>query len=206
MTAAASPPAPRGATAAVCSNAPTLPVEQVVLQIPASRVNFRRSLIVSNAEGVEVTRGTISRVRITRGGQAVVTDNLAVDLPSARSKQFTVTIENGDDAPLPVERVQLQSVERRMYFNPDGKSSLSLYYGDEKLDSPTYDYEQFFKEDPAALEARLGPDQHNAAYMGRPDDRPWSEQHKALLWVAMILAVIALLAITVRGFRAQPKS
>jgi hypothetical protein len=193
-------------TTLVCTAPTTVPVERVALQIPSARVNFRRNLTVTNSAGSEVSRGVVSRVRITRASQSVVSENLTVDLPSARSKQFTVTIENGDDAPLPVERVQLLSVERRLYFNPEGKTSLSLYYGDAKLSSPTYDYEQFFREDAGAIEARLGEDQHNPAYRGRSDDRPWSEQHKYLLWVAMILAVAVLLAVAARGLRSNPQT
>ena len=34
---------------------------------------------------------------------------------------------------------------------------------------------------------------------GRPDDRPWSERHKAVLWLAMLLAVIVLSALAIRG-------
>lgn len=192
-------------TALACNAPATTPVERVALQIPSSRVNFRRSLIVESSAGAEVARGEISRIRMVRGGQTIVNENLAVDLPSARSSQFTITIENGDDTALPVT-VQLLSVERRVYFNPGGKTSLSLYYGDEKLDAPTYDYDKFFREDPSATEAKLEPDQHNPAYTGRPDDRPWSERHKAVLWVAMLLAVAALLAVAIRGFRAGTHS
>ncbi len=54
-------------------------------------------------------------------------------------------------------RVQLLSIERRVYFDPPGKSSLKLYYGDYKLEPPVYDYARFFKADPAAAKAELGP-------------------------------------------------
>jgi hypothetical protein len=172
------------------------------VQVPESRVNFRRRLIVENAAGSEVSRGEISRIRITRGGQAIVDESLTVELPSVRSKQFTITIEDEDDAPLPVQAVQLLSVERRLYFNPEKMTSLDLYYGDEKLESPSYDYEKFFREDSGAAQATLGQDRHNPAYTGRPDDRPWSERHQLILWVAMFLAVAALLAVAIRGLRA----
>ena len=82
-----------------------------------------------------------------------------------------------------------------------GSRSLKLYYGDGKLDPPVYDYARFFKADPAAARAELGPGAHNEAYRGRPDDRPWSERHKAVLWLAMLLAVIVLAALAIRGLR-----
>ena len=46
---------------------------------------------------------------------------------------------------------------------------------------------------------------HNEAYRGRPDDRPWSERHNAVLWLAMILAVAVLAALAIRGLRAETK-
>jgi hypothetical protein len=52
-------------------------------------------------------------------------------------------------------------------------------------------------------EAQLGAGAHNAQYTGRPDDRPWSERHKGILWGAMILAVLALAVVALRGLRAE---
>jgi hypothetical protein len=49
----------------------------------------------------------------------------------------------------------------------------------------------------------MGPGAHNAAYSGRPDGRPWSERHKAVLWVSMIMAVIVLAALAIRGLKAM---
>jgi hypothetical protein len=44
---------------------------------------------------------------------------------------------------------------------------------------------------------------HNPQYAGRPDDRPWSDQHMGILWAVMILAVLALAALAVRGLRSE---
>jgi hypothetical protein len=91
------------------------------------------------------------------------------------------------------------SLERRVYFDPSGTSSLRLYYGDLKLAAPVYDYARFFHADPAAAQAELGPGQHNPEYSGRPDERPWSERHTVILWSAMILAVLVLAVLALRG-------
>jgi len=50
-----------------------------------------------------------------------------------------------------------------------------------------------------------GPRGHNPLYMGRPDDRPWSDRHKAILWAAMVLAAIALGIVAIRGLRSDAK-
>ena len=59
------------------------------------------------------------------------------------------------------------------------------------------------EKDAKAALAQLGPEQTNTAYTGRPDDRPWSERHKALLWLAMVLAVVVLAVLAVRGFKSD---
>jgi hypothetical protein len=47
----------------------------------------------------------------------------------------------------------------------------------------------------------LGAEEANAAYTGRPDDRPWSERHAAVLWVAIIMAVLILGGIALRSMK-----
>ena len=48
---------------------------------------------------------------------------------------------------------------------------------------------------------QLGAEEANAAYTGRPDDRPWSERHAAVLWVAIIMAVLILGGIALRSMK-----
>ncbi len=115
-------------------------------------------------------------------------------------------MDNGDNPPLAISGVELLSLERRVYFDPQGKSQFKLYYGDEKLASPVYDYGRFFKADPEAARAELGPGSHNGAYAGRADDRPWSERHNAVLWLAMILAVAVLAGLAIRGLKTKAAS
>jgi hypothetical protein len=55
--------------------------------------------------------------------------------------------------------------------------------------------------DASPAQAKLGPGSHNPEYAGRPDDRPWSERHTAILWTAMLLAVVALATLALRGLR-----
>ena len=61
----------------------------------------------------------------------------------------------------------------RVYFDPQQRTSLRLYYGDEKLLAPIYDYARFLHVEPSAGQAQLGPGAHNDQYVGRPDERPW---------------------------------
>jgi Protein of unknown function (DUF3999) len=179
------------------------PVDRIQFDVPSGRVNFRRAVTVADEKGTQVSAGSISCIRMNRGGTIVDTEELAIPVFGDHSGRLTITIDNGDDPPLTFNAIRPQSLERRLYFDPAGKTNLKLYYGDEKLSAPVYDYANFFREDASAVEARLGTAARNDAFTGRPDDRPWSERHKGVLWAAMVLAVIGLATLAVRGLRAE---
>jgi hypothetical protein len=189
-------------TVVTCEWPLRVPVDRIRFQVDPKQVNFRRSVTLSDS-GRQHAGGEITRVRLNRAGTAVVSEEMDVSTATQSTGSMTVTIDNGDNPPLAIATVQLLSIERRVYLDPQGKSALQLYYGDSKLDSPVYDYARFFHADPTAAKAELGPGAHNAAYRGRPDDRPWSERHNAVLWLAMLLAVAVLALLAVRGLKAR---
>lgn len=197
------PPRPQQrASIVVCTLPPKVALNRIAFQVPPQQVNFHRAVTVQDAAGNQVSGGEITRVRMSRGGKLITNENLAINLSGSYS-QVTVRIDNGDNPPLALTSVQPLSLERRVYFDPQGKSALRLYYGDQQLAAPVYDYARFFHRDPFAEEAQLGPGAHNPQYSGRPDQRPWSERHSALLWSAMILAVLILAILAVRGLKAD---
>ena len=193
-------------TVLTCNSPLRVPVDRVRFEVDPKQVNFRRAVVLSDASDHHYGTGGITRVRMNRGGTTVLSEELDVPIGARSSGQLKITVDNGDNPPLTISGVQLLSVERRVYFDPQGKSLLRLYYGYNKLDSPVYDYARFFKADPAAAKAGLGPGNHNQAYSGRPDDRPWSERHTAVLWLAMLLAVAVLAALAIRGLKAKALS
>ena len=184
-----------------CDVPGAMPIDRIQFDVPADRVNFRRSVTVMNEKGTQLAAGSISRIRMNRAGTTAVSEDLALNVYGDYANHLTITIDNGDDPPIPFDRIQPQSQERRLYFEPQGKSSLKLYYGDDKLSAPVYDYAKFFREDPNATPALLAPEAANAEYTHRPDDRPWSERHKGVLWVAMLLAVAVLVFLAIRGLQ-----
>lgn len=186
-----------------CSLIAAVPVSHLVFPVAESAVNFRRTVVVADEKGVEMLEGQISRIRMVREGQAVDSEKLDLNLPETTAQQLRITVENGDDVPLPLPTVLVQSVERRVYFDPSGKIGLKLYYGDDKLLAPSYDYAKFFQEAPDAEEAKLSPDVQNPEYTGRPDERPWSERHQTVVWAAMLLAVALLAALAIREFKVR---
>jgi Protein of unknown function (DUF3999) len=187
-----------------CSLSDGVPLDRIIFEVPANTVNFNRTVVVSDEKGSELERGSISRVRLSRAGQTVVSEDLALDPNLRTTNRLTVAIENGDDAPLLIQQVRPLSVERRVYFDPHGKSALKLYYGDAKVEAPSYDYGKFVQQSPDAAVAQVGPGEANSEFAGRPDDRPWSERHNGVLWAAMLLAVALLGGLALRGLRRNP--
>ncbi|MGA9815322.1 MAG: DUF3999 family protein [Terriglobales bacterium] len=189
-------------TVIICNSPARVPVDRVRFRVDPKQVNFRRAVVLSDASDRHYgSGGEITRVRMNRGGATVISEEMDVPIGGESSGRMKVTVDNGDNPPLSISGVELLSVERRVYFDPQGKSLLKVYYGDDKLGAPVYDYARFFKADPAAAKAELSAGAHNQAYSGRPDDRPWSERHKAVLWLAMLLAVIVLAALAIRGLK-----
>lgn len=200
-TGSCSAPQQKSRTTVISCNAPPkVPLDRIAFRVAPGQINFRRTVSVLNPTGIQETTGEICRIRMNRAGTLVSSEQMAVAF-AGHPGEFTIFIDNGDNPPLSILEVQPLSLERRIYFDPQGKSSLMLYYGDEKLSTPVYDYARFVHLEPAAAEAQLGAGLHNQQYTGRPDDRPWSERHMGILWAVMILAVLALTALAVRGLR-----
>ena len=188
-------------TVITCDLPDKVPLNRILFRVASTQVNFRRAVSIADAKGPQLGSGDISRVRIDRAGMLVTSEDLAVSIFAKPTGSLTITVDNGDNPPLQLTSVQPLSVERRVYFDPQGKTTLKLYYGDEKLSAPVYDYARFFHLDESAAPASLGPGAHNDAYTARPDERPWSDRHPALLWAAMLLALAALAAVAIRGLK-----
>ena len=183
-----------------CGVPPKVPLSRIAFEIDPAQVNFRRVVTVENDQGLQIAAGEITRVRVNRAGTLVINADLSVNL-TGTSSRLTISVDNADNSPLTISAVQLLSLERRVYFDPQGNTTLKLFYGDEKLSAPVYDYARFFHVDASPAQAQLGPGSHNPEYAGRPDDRPWTERHTAILWTAMLLAVVALATLALRGLR-----
>ena len=187
-------------TVFACNVSGHIPVSRLAFEVAQSQVNFRRSVMVDDSTGAHIASGDISRVRINRGSTLITDEQLAIPA-SGVSGQITVTVDNGDNPALDIKKVQPLVTEHRIYFDPQGKADLKLYYGDEKLSVPVYDYARFFHVEAMPAVAELGLASHNPVFVGRPDERPWSERHKPILWAAMLLTVFALAFLALRGLR-----
>lgn len=183
-----------------------VPVDRVLITPTGRLPNFSRQAEVAvSASPRERTTaayeesgprftGTLLRVHTEQAGHKINEEQLTIStfaVPSASTAEWTVTIDNGDDAPVPLQSVALQMLERDICVGSGDDAT--LYYGDSALSAPRYDYAALFQHQEDAAASVLGPEQSNPLYQPRPDERPISERYPALLWFAIIL-VIALLA------------
>jgi Protein of unknown function (DUF3999) len=178
-----------------------VPVNRVTFDIDPAQPNFRRSVQVEGDKEAYVGSGEIDRVHMVRQGQKIDSDDYDVSFSAVGHKEIKIIIDNGDDPPLKIKSARLQQLEHRLYFDAPASGPLTLYYGDEKLEPPVYDYAKLFLLAKDVAPAQLGAEQANAAFTGRPDERPWTEKHPAVLWIAIVAAVLILGAIAVRSMK-----
>jgi hypothetical protein len=90
-------------------------------------------------------------------------------------------------------------LERSLCFEAEASGNYSLFYGDPALEAPRYDYARLFAAQANAAQIAAGPEGLNRAYQPRPDTRPFTERHPALLWVALAVVIALLGAIALRS-------
>ena len=179
-----------------------VPAEKVVFGVDAAQPNFRRSVEIRDDKDMVLSIGETNRIHMVRAGQKIDSEDDEVDFSEIGQKSLKIVIHNGDDPPLKLHSASLQQIARRLYFDAPAQGQLTLYYGDEKLERPEYDYAKLFLNSKDAGAGQLGSEVENSAYTGRPDDRPWSERHPAVLWVAIVAAVLLLGALALKSMRA----
>jgi hypothetical protein len=199
-----------------------VPVERVEFVVGAEPANFSRDVTVRVSPvvaGKQTTdqeppapvesSGNLLRLHATRDGHRIDEEHLAVDAPWAEfggaDSTWAVTIDNGDDAPLEITDVRLEMAERKLCFDAAAGASYAVFLGDPALSAPRYDYATLFVPEADAAQATLDPEQANPEYEGRPDARPFTERHPALLWVALVLVVLLLGVVAVRTAKEAPK-
>ena len=151
--------------------------------------------------------GNILRIHTSQNGHRLDEERLSIDTSPVNfnaTQKWTVTIDNGDDKPLSFESVRLEMLQRKICFESTENTQYALYYGDRALSAPQYDYATLFSPQANAMEVTPGQEQRNSLYQPRPDERPFSEKHPALLWAALVLVVILLGSIAIRSAKRIP--
>lgn len=182
-----------------------VPVERVSFVLaPEFKANFSRDVQISDRpagtpeSAAETIAGTILRVRLGDSGREIRQQQLSVPATLGANMQgpaeVKVAIDNGDDTPLPIAAVRLEMRQRRLCFAAASGQPVTLYYGDDALPAPQYDYVRLFSVAMHTNRAELGPERLNPAFRTRPDTRALTERYPDLLWIAL-LAVICILAV-----------
>lgn len=178
-----------------------VPVERLILSIDPAQGNFQREIDLLDDKGMTTGAGEITRIHLQRNGGKIDLEQSWLSMNATSQGSLRAVIHNRDDAPLKIMSAHLQQYERRVYFDCDAGILPALYYGDDELNAPMYDYVRLFQSDARAERLLLGAETVNADYTGRPDDRPWSERHPAILWTAILAAVAVLGGIALRSIK-----
>jgi hypothetical protein len=199
-----------------------VPVDRIVFTPDAKPAQFSRDVSISVTPVNEsptidaaqprpsvMSYGSILRVHSVQNGQRIDEERLTIDAPwvdFSTPTKWTVSIKNGDDAPLQMKSVQLQMLERSLCFDAEENGSYALYYGDAALAAPSYDYAKLFTLQADAARITVGTEELNPTYQPRPDTRPFTEKHPILLWVALAAVIAVLGAIALRSAKPAPRS
>ncbi|HEX3470801.1 MAG TPA: DUF3999 family protein [Silvibacterium sp.] len=197
-----------------------VPVDRAEFAVDPQPSNFNRDVTVTvtpqknkqPAEGRDMgpstSSGSILRIHGVHNGHRIDEERLSIDPPIYTDNvatKWVVEIDNGDDAPLALKSVRLQMLERMLCFDAMPGTSYTLYYGDSALSTPRYDYATLFAPEQDAARATLGPEQSNPEYQPRPDERPFTEKHPALLWTVLVLVILMLGGIALRSAKQVPQ-
>jgi hypothetical protein len=185
-----------------------VPVDSIVFIPSVSSGNFHRQVEVEVESAADKQSGNspsngsnfdILRYHGVRNGKRIDEEQLNEGVSSRPgATHWTVTIQNGDDPPVALDSVKLEMFAHRLCFDATAGTAYSLYYGDQALTAPQYDYASLFHADKEAAQATFGPAQTNPQFTPRPDDRPFTERHPALLWIALVVAVVVLGSIALK--------
>lgn len=167
------------------------PVTEVVFDVPP--MEFIRSvhLAVSNDQKVWRTFASGQIYRFHQGDKIQEELKVPISYGGEQSRYWRITIENGNDAPLPVAAVRLFTIPRHLVFEQQPGKTYTLVYGHERAQTPQYDLGQRvdLQQQERAIPGRLGSEEINSAWV---DPRPWTETHEIFLWAVLIIAVLMI--------------
>jgi Protein of unknown function (DUF3999) len=198
------------------------PVDRIVFVPGPQPANFSRDVTVSlrpvkspspgSVDGPQASpqtsAGNLVRIHRVENGRRIDEERLSLDAPIAAPDEpakWTVSVENGDDSPVEWRTVRLEMLQRTLCFDAVAAAAYTLHYGDPALAAPQYDYARLFTPQPGAAAGRLGPERANPEFQPRPDLRPFTERHPALLWIALGAVVLLLGGIALRSAKLTTK-
>ncbi len=181
-----------------------VPVERVrVVLDEGFHGNFNREVSVTShivgasAAETERIQGTIERTRMVRDGVELEDETLS--LPATlganlqRAAEVEVSIENGDQASLPVHAVLLEMRRRSLCFEANGQP-VELFYGDSGLGAPAESYVPKAASVTSVHTVLLGPEERNPIARSRPEEGGMTERDPRLVGL-LVMGVVCVLAV-----------
>jgi Protein of unknown function (DUF3999) len=174
---------------------PGLPHDRV--RVDVDRTDFHRAAELEVSEDAKTWR-TVAQGAIFRVGEE---QSLALGFRERYERYLRLRIFNGDNRPVAVTRVFVETVKRVMKFLPPSDGDARLYFGNPDAAAPVYDFAAILSRQaplpettPTVGEWKLNPDYRSPGEAGKP----WSERHPALLYGVLGLAVVGMGLVTVR--------
>jgi hypothetical protein len=139
---------------------------------------------------------------LTQGALFRVPDeaSLALSYPQRHERYLRLRIFNGDNRPVPVTRVFVETPKQVIKFLPPSAGDVALYYGARDAKSPVYDLaailsrkEPLPETTPIVGEWKINPDYHAPAAPARP----WSDRHPVVLYAVLGVAVAGMGMLTI---------
>ena len=182
---------------------PRLPAARLELETTARVFTRRVALLRERLGGRPETAGTFLEVASASWESADPDRDapaLALELPEGDGRELFVSVDDGDNAPLPIPRASLLLPAFRLRFVREEGTSLRLVYGRAGLASPHYDLELLAPRlmGAPAFESSLAPEPKEAA-------EPETRTGPKLFWAALVGAVVALLVLVARLLRRGPE-
>ena len=113
--------------------------------------------------------------------------------------EVEIAVNNGDDPPLPIRTISLEMRRRALCFQVAEGQQFTLAYGDPRLEAPVYDLARTYTPSAHSSLVALSPEELNPGWRPRPDDRPYTERHPHLLWIALLCVVCILALVAFRS-------
>lgn len=173
----------------------------------ASPGEFHRAVRLAASDDGEEWRdagfGEIFRYRAMPAegdGGPLPRERMQIEIAEGRGRFWRLSVLDRSDRPVPGLRPQLLAVPRYAVFDAEPGRAYRLLYGNSRARAASYDLARRISraESEAAALFPLGPEEANEAWV---NPEPWSEQHPAILWAALGIAVLALGWLALRSFR-----
>jgi hypothetical protein len=141
----------------------------------------------------DIQRGTVSWVRSLN--QARTPLLMDISGPLATDAVF-LEMENGDNPPLAVDRIEMEYAVARLIFKASGEGTVYLYYGNPKAHRPQYDIDlaarQMFAEEKHKVSAGAGEELRGHVFYRFGGAAGW------MFWGVLCLVVVGLVVVITR--------